>query len=109
MRRLILCLVCVGTAAAVLGWGQREKLPPNREIASWEYRSLVPQEVGPGIYRQVEWINVTSLGDQGWELVGVTPWVIRNDERKYKAEEMPKVVTQNYMAYYFKRPRTIQR
>jgi hypothetical protein len=69
----------------------------------------VPQETGPGVYRQVEWFDVTSLGDQGWELVSVTPWIIRNDERKYKTEETPKVITQNYMAYYFKRAKTLQR
>ena len=101
-------LVCLAAAGALL-WGQRERLAPNRDIATWEYRALVPQETGPGVYRQVEWYDVTSLGGQGWELVSVTPWVIRNDERKYKAEETPKVITQNYMAYYFKRPRAMQR
>lgn len=107
-QRALAWVVCLAAAAALV-WGQRERIAPNREIATWEYRSLVPQEISPGVYHQVEWFNVTALGDQGWELVSVTPWVIRNDERKYKAEEMPKVITQNYMAYYFKRPRTIQR
>ncbi len=107
-NRAWIWFVCLAAAAALV-WGQRERLAPRPEVATWEYRSLVPQETGPGAYRQVEWLDVTLLGGQGWELVSVTPWVIRNDERKYKAEESPKVITQNYMAYYFKRPRSLQR
>ncbi len=107
MKRAIAVLVCICGAAAALLWGQRDRLAPSRETPTWEYRALVPVEVGPGVYQQVEWYQVTSLGDQGWELVSVTPWVIRNDERKYKSEEMPRVITQNYLAYYFKRARTL--
>lgn len=109
MRNLAIAgFVCLA-AAGVLVWGQRDQFAPSRETPTWEYRSLLPQETSPGIYRQVEWFNVTSLGSQGWELVSVTPYVIRNDERQYRSEEMPKVITQNYVAYYFKRPRTLQR
>jgi len=109
MKRALWIVVCLSCAAAAALWGQRERLAPNRETTSWEYRALVPQEIGPGQYVQVEWYQVTALGDQGWEMVSVTPWVIRNDERKYKTEGMPKVVTQNYPAYYFKRPRVQQK
>ncbi|MBI4890426.1 MAG: hypothetical protein HY821_07350, partial [Acidobacteria bacterium] len=71
-------------AAGAVLWGQRERFAPSQEVATWEYRALIPQEVAPGSYRQVEFFDVMRMGDQGWELVSVTPWVIRNDERLYK-------------------------
>jgi len=43
---------------------------------------------------------------QGWELVGVTPFVYRNEERNNGEMHGPKpVVTQTYPAYFFKRQR----
>ncbi len=84
-------------------FAQRERMAPPRGTAAWEYRALTPPEIAPGVFRQVEPWDVQALGDQGWELVSVVPWVIRNDERKYKGEENPRVITQSYLAYYFKR------
>lgn len=104
MRRAWLVFLAAA-AAAVLLLAQREPLAPPRGVAPWEYRALIPQEIGPGVYRQVDWYQVVEMGNQGWELVSVTPYVIRNDERKYKGEENPRIVTQNYLAYYFKRQR----
>jgi hypothetical protein len=49
------------------------------------------------------------MGEQGWEMVGVVPFVLHNDERIYKEQGTTRVVTQNYLAYYFKRPRQPQR
>ncbi len=107
MRSGRVWVLCLFAAGAVL-WGQRERFAPSQEVATWEYRSLVPQEVAPGSYRQVDWYDVTRMGEQGYELVSVTPWVIRNDERLYK-DTAPKVITQNYMAYYFKKPKALQK
>lgn len=102
--------LCLALAALIV-WGQRNRgvvpAPPN--TPTWEYRSLVPEEIGVGQYKQVEWFDVQALGIQGWELVSVTPWVIRNEEHKGKVEGMPRVVTQNYVSYYFKRPRPAER
>jgi len=97
--------------AGAIVWGQRDRsgAPPPPNAPSWEYRYLLPEETSVGVYKQVEWFDVQSLGLQGWELVSVTPWVIRNDEHKGQVEGMPKVVTQNYLGYYFKRPRPVQR
>lgn len=104
MRKIWLAIPAAAAAAALL-LAQRHSLAPPRGVAPWEYRALLPQEIGPGVYRQVEWFQVVEMGNQGWELVSVTPYVIRNDERKYKGEENPRIVTQNYLAYYFKRQR----
>ena len=100
-------MIVTAVACAALLLAQRERMAPAREVASWEYRALIPREYAPGQYAQVEWYDVMAMGDQGWELVSVAPWVIRNDERKYHKEEQPRVITQNYLAYYFKRPKTL--
>ncbi|MBI5083971.1 MAG: hypothetical protein HZB13_05165 [Acidobacteria bacterium] len=110
MRHAALLYLVAGlVAGAALVWGQRERLAPAREIPTWEYRALAPQEMGKGRYQQVSWDMVQSLGAQGWELVGVTSWVIRNDEHLGSLDAPPKVVTQNYVAYYFKRQRPMER
>lgn len=109
MRRTGLYLLLAVTAAAALVWGQRERLAPARQIPTWEYRTLAPEELGRGRYQQASWDKVQALGAQGWELVGVTPWVIRNDEQAGSMDAPPKVVTQNYVAYYFKRQRPMER
>lgn len=97
--------------ALFLVWPQRNHdAAPPRDVATWEYRELRPQEVGPGAYQQVDFYQVSSLGAQGWELVSVTPYVLRNDlhEPPQKNGES-KLVTQNYFAYTFKRRRPEQR
>ena len=103
---ITLCLALAG----LLVWGQRARdAMPHPNTPTWEYRALVPEEISVGHYKQVEWFDVQSLGLQGWELVSVTSYVIRNDEHKGKVEGMPRIVTQNYMAYYFKRPKPVER
>jgi hypothetical protein len=94
--------------AAIAGWmlwGQRVRpdlVAPN--APSWEYRTLTPPDVGRGVYQQVESGDIQRMGDMGWELVGVVPWVLRNDERKADLGASW-VVTQSYPAYVFKRKR----
>jgi hypothetical protein len=100
MRNTVVAVLCL-SAAAWLVWAQRTIQPP--EPAPWEFRALFPHELGPGRYRHVEQYEVESLCRRGWELVSVTPWVIRNEERGTKDSSV--IVTQNYLAYFFKRPR----
>jgi hypothetical protein len=109
MRHTGTVLVLLIAAAAAAAWGQRERLAPARDLPTWEYRMLAPPEIGKGRYKQVEWDMVQSMGAQGWELVSVTSWVIHNDEHNGSLNEAPKVTTQNYLAYYFKRQRPVER
>jgi hypothetical protein len=102
----IVLAVC---GALLLISAQRERLAPPPQTTTYEYRALVPQEAGPGRFIQVEWYQVQAMGEQGWEMVGVVPFVLHNDERIYKEQGTTRVVTQNYLAYYFKRPRQPQR
>ena len=65
---ITLCLALAG----LLVWGQRARdAMPHPNTPTWEYRSLVPEEISVGHYKQVEWFDVQSLGLQGWELVSV--------------------------------------
>jgi hypothetical protein len=71
---------------------------------TWEYRTLLPPDVGRGVYQQVDAGEIQRMGDMGWELVSVVPWVLRNDERKADLGASW-IVTQSYPAYVFKRKR----
>jgi hypothetical protein len=104
MKRIAFGVALVLFAASFWLWGQRSPRTPLSEDANiWEYRWMLPRELGRGRYMQVDLWEVESLGRQGWELVSAVPWVLRNDERGPKGEEY--VVTQSYVAYFFKRPR----
>ena len=90
--------------AAAFLWAQSYRVVPDAP-ARMEVQSVFPREVSPGKYEQVDQRLLQGLGDQGWELVSVTPYVYRNEER---GPEMPgprAVVTQTYPAYFFKRVR----
>jgi hypothetical protein len=100
MKR-ILVLTVIALAAIVLLAQQREPARPAFEVIS-----VFPRETSPGQYAQVEPAKLQDLASQGWELVGVTPFVYRNEERGNGDFHGPKpVVTQTYPAYYFKRRR----
>jgi len=97
-----------------LVFAQRDRLAPPPNLPTWDYRVLAPQETAIGVYKQVDWYEVESLGSQGWELVSVSSWVLRNDEHRTEPKlgelkSAPRLVTQNYLAYYFKRPRPVPR
>jgi hypothetical protein len=66
---------------------------------------LWPGKASPGKYEQVDQRSLQLLADQGWELVGVTPYVYRNEERGPEFQGPKPVVTQTYPAYFFKRVR----
>jgi len=110
-RSWLLLVLCLSAAAL---FAQRDRLAPPANLPTWEYRVLAPQEIAVGVYKQVEWYEVESLGAQGWELVSAASWVLRNDEHKVdpkrgQMEVAPKIVTQSYLAYYFKRQRPVPR
>jgi|WetSurMetagenome_2_1015567.scaffolds.fasta_scaffold323679_2 hypothetical protein len=107
MPRIII-VSCLALLACLLLWPQSQRAP-SANVTTWEYKVLLPQETTPGQFAQVQWNDVQSLGNQGWELVGVTSYVIHNDERPGENMGMPVLVTQNYQAFYFKRPRAPQR
>jgi hypothetical protein len=100
MRRVLLVSVLAVTACFLL-WAQQSR--PTLH-APFEVKSGFPQETSPGEFRQVDPQELERLAEQGWELVGVTPYVYRNEERGDTRKLRP-VVTQTYTAYFFKRPK----
>jgi len=99
MRRTIL-IASVAAAAVAALWAQRDRpldLPP------YEVRSVFPHEISPAQYQQVEQRELQVLADQGWELVSVTPYIYKNEERGTPAMAPRPMVTQTYPAYFFKR------
>ena len=99
MRRSIPLLALLIAAVALL-WAQRERGP---DPPAYEIRSVFPHEVSPAQYRQVDQSELQALGDQGWELVGVTPYIYKNEERGTPQMAPRPMVTQTYPAYFFKR------
>ena len=98
MKRIF--LVVSGLAAAALLFAQQQR-PSQPSHAPFEVLSVFPRETSPGFYAHVDQHELQNLADQGWELVGVTPFIYRNEER---GSGNPKaVVTQTYPAYFFKR------
>jgi hypothetical protein len=87
-------------AAAVCLWAQFRVVP---ERVRFEVQSVFPRETSPGKCEQVDQRTLTSLADQGWELVSTMPYVYRNEERGPEFQGPKPVVTQTYPAYFFKR------
>jgi hypothetical protein len=89
-------------ATAVFVSAQRPAAPVRRvEYPVWETKILAPREVRPAHYAQVPQRDIEQAGFEGWELVAVESWVLRNEARG----ETRDTVTQVYPAYYFKRIR----
>ena len=105
MRRTLLTAL-TGLAAIAILFAQRNLNPGNPAHAPFEVLSVFPRETVPGQYQQVYQNELRSLAEQGWELVGVTPFIYRNEERNNGEMRGPRpVVTQTYPAYFFKRQR----
>lgn len=104
MRRGLI-LIGISAALALLIWAQRE-LPLS--VPSYEVRSLLPHETAPAQYHQVEMREMQALAADGWELVGVVPYVYKNEERGTPELAPRPMVTQTYPAYFFKRLRTVR-
>jgi hypothetical protein len=101
-RTLLLALA--GFAAIALLFAQPRMLNPAH--APFEMLSVFPRETSPGQFEQVDQSELRKFAEQGWELVGVTPFIYRNEEHNSGEMRGPKpVVTQTYPAYFFKRPR----
>ena len=102
MRRSIL-VITLGAGAVLFLWAQRDRAIDH---VPYEVRSVLPREVSPAQYQQVEQRELRDLAEQGWELVAVVPYIYRNEERG-TAEMAPRpMVTQTYPAYFFKRLKT---
>ncbi len=70
----------------------------------YEVTSLFPPEVSPAMYRQVNQQQIQDLAAQGWDLVSVVPFVIKNEEHGTALNDRP-IVTQTYPAYFLRRIR----
>ena len=86
--------------AASLLWAQRERIAAQ---PSYEIRSVLPRETAPAHYVQVDPRELQNLADQGWDLVGVVPYVFKNEERGTPDLAPRPMVTQTYPAYFFRR------
>ncbi len=102
MRKSVLALLLVFAGALLLA----QHRPAQSDLPAWEVRSVFPREVSPAHYEQVPQRELEALADQGWELVGITPFVYRNEEHGGSDLNPKPVVTQTYPAYFFKRPKT---
>ena len=116
--------VCLLAGAAVLLLAQESHVAPATApgriatgggavapaYATYELLSVFPQETGAGgEYSQVDPSQLQSLSDQGWQLVSVSPYVLRNEGHAGTADDAlsppPPLATQVYLAYFFQRPR----
>jgi hypothetical protein len=101
---MIVLSLTMAMAAAALVWAQQTRSPAPAAYVPYEVRSIFPRETSPAMYEQVSQQEIQSLAAQGWELVGVVPFVYRNEERGTASNNKP-AVTQTYPAYFFKRAR----
>ena len=106
MKRIIVLSLTLAIAVAALLWAQQTKATAT-VYAQYEMRSVFPRETSPAMYEQVSQQELQTLASQGWELVSVTPFVYRNEERGSAANNKP-AVTQTYPAYFFKRVKLLK-
>jgi hypothetical protein len=97
--RTSIVLAALALAGLAL-WAQRER---SSDRPAYEIRAVFPRETAPAIYQQVDARELQGLAEQGWELVSVTPFVYRNEERGTPAMAPRPMATQTYPAYFFKR------
>jgi hypothetical protein len=103
MRRSILVFT-LGALAIALLMAQRER---PHVYAPFEFKSLLPREVAPAQYQQVDQRELESIADQGWELVSVVPYIYKNEERGSVTMSPRPIVTMTYPAYFFKRLKVV--
>ena len=106
MKRNLVLSTALLVCGVAFVWAQQSKAPVA-VYAQYEVRSVFPRETSPAMYEQVSQQELQSLASQGWELVSVTPFVYRNEERGAAANNKP-AVTQTYPAYFFKRVRLLK-
>jgi hypothetical protein len=95
---ILVCGLAVATVAFL--WAQHER--PG-DYAPFEVRSVFPRETSPAQYQQVDQRELQEIAQQGWELVGVVPYIYKNEERGTSAMAPRPMATQTYPAYFFKR------
>jgi hypothetical protein len=105
MKRIIALSFLLAMLAALVVWAQTKA--PATVYAQYEMRSVFPRETSPAMYEQVSQQELQTLASQGWELVSVTPFVVRNEERGPALNNKP-AVTQSYPAYFFKRVKLLK-
>jgi hypothetical protein len=104
MRRGLL-LSGIAVAAALILWAQQRE----RAVAPpYEMKAVLPRETSPAQYQQVDQRELQSLADQGWQLVGVVPYIYKNEERGTPDLAPRPMVTQTYPAYFFQRLRPVR-
>ena len=86
---------------------QRTRAVPSGQYPQWEVKVLEPHEIAAGRYVQVRSYELDDLAAEGWELVAMTNFVLRNEEHEGPKGERP-MVTQAYQTYAFKRLRRDQ-
>ena len=103
MSKLIAFGLC-GAVCLVTGllWAQRGQISDR---GLYEIRSVFPRETSPAQYQQVDTRELQTLADQGWELVGVVPYILKNEEHGTPQMAPRPMVTQTYPAYFFRRLR----
>jgi len=106
MKKIIVLGLTLLTSAVALLWAQQGKTS-DAVYAQYEVRSVFPRETSPAMYEQVSQQELQTLAAQGWELVSVTPYVYRNEERGPQPDNKP-AVTQTYPAYFFKRVKLLK-
>ena len=99
-------LIGLGAGLVALLLAQRER---NPDLPSYEVRSVFPKEFSPAQYEQVTQRELDTLADQGWELVGVTPYIYKNEERGTPQMAPRPIVTQTYPAYFFRRLKPVRK
>lgn len=95
---LVLGSIAVVASALVL-WAQQR--PIERPL--YELKSVMPRETSPAQYQQVDQRELETLAEQGWELVGVAPYIYKNEERGTPDLAPRPIVTQTYPAFFFRR------
>jgi hypothetical protein len=101
MRRGLL-LFAIAIAAALILWAQQR----DRPVAPrYEVKLVLPRETSPAQYKQVDERELQSLAEQGWQLVGVVPYIYKNEERGTPDLAPRPMVTQTYPAYFLQRLR----
>ena len=104
--KLPLALTLLLAAAAMLFAQQQQQRAPrgtaSGQYPAWEVKVLEPHEVAAGRYVQVRPYELDEMASEGWELVSMANYVLRNEEHEGPKGERP-MITQAYMSYAFKR------
>ncbi|MCC6539494.1 MAG: hypothetical protein IT162_18220 [Bryobacterales bacterium] len=98
----LLAVVALAAVGLVAQTTRGARPSTGRQHPEWEVRILHPHEVAAGRYSQVRPYEIDQMAAEGWELVSVSTYVLRNEEHEGPKGERP-MVTQAYLSYAFKR------